>query len=705
MQYLQTESSECGLVCLAFASAKLGAEIDIGALRRKYPVGSRGLTVRQLADIATGIDLLARPVRCELNELKQLKLPAILHWSFNHFVVLVRVEASYLIVHDPAQGLQKISLDEANDQFTGVAIEVSEAPTFQRRREPSPLSIWAWIRLTPALKSGLAQLLMLSVLLQIYVIASPYYMQLAIDQGALKGDKALLTTLAIGFGLFGLFNLVASVLRSLVTQAVAAHVSWDMGLRLFRHMVRLPLGWFQRRKLADTISRFDSVNPIRDLVSGGLIPSLIDGMLAITTLVMLFLYAPPLGLCAAAGATAYVIIRVASVPTALRLSSEVLGAQIAENGARIETIKAIQSIKSMSAENSQETQWSNRYASFVTRTLDHGRFATFVANLGHATELVVATAIIYLGARSVLAGTMTVGALYAFMAYRTQFSGAVSNVTEQLIQWKLSDIYSYRLADIVLMPREAGIGELVAGTQAISGAITLRGLSFRYSPYEPMIFQNLNMVVKAGEFVAIVGPSGIGKTSLLKVMGGLYLPTEGEVLIGGRSLQSWGVRAIRDSYSFVLQDDELLSGTIAENVAFFDSNLDMERVWECLGAAALRSEVEALPMKTESLVGDMGGSLSGGQKQRLLIARALYKRPQILFMDEATSHLDAANEALINNELRKLNITRIIVAHRAETIRAADRIFDLTTGQFITPGEAPVAAPTIVNAIEQTYAR
>ncbi len=679
----QSEAAECGLVCVAIASTLLGAEVALATLRRRHPVSVRGLSLIELAQIAASLNLSARPLRVELSELDQLTAPAILHWGLSHFVVFEKcLRGGKVRIHDPALGRLDIDLAEVSKRFTGAALELLPAPDFKKRKEKSPLSLASWFRFTPTVTGGLVQVLLLSLLLQVYVLASPFYMQLAIDQAALKGDKDLLTALAVGFGLFAAFNAGAEAFRSLAAQRLTALLNWDMTLRLFRHMLRLPLPWFQRRKLADILSRFDSIGPVRDLISGALVAVLIDGVLSLVTLAMMLVFAPWLALVALGGLLAYAAIRLAAMPWSLRLGMDSLSAHITENGKKIESVRAIQTVKVMGAETVREGDWSNSFAQTIKADQKQAQVDIGFNAVHGLVDALVTVALVYMGARAVMEAKMSVGMLYAFMAYKGQFMSRASGLFEQVVHWQLTDMYSFRLADIVLTPKEEGIdtAPVVSGA-AIAGAIEADQLSFRYAPHEPFVLQQVSFSIQPGEFVAIIGPSGGGKSTLLKVLTGLYPLTGGEVRLDGRPLSAYGAHGVRRALGVVMQDDDLLGGSIAENVAFFDDQIDMDKVWKCLDMAAVAQEIAAMPMKAETLVGDMGGALSGGQKQRVLLARALYRDPKILILDEATSHLDINRERNINEALRGLSMTRLIVAHRPETIAAADRflIIDKST--------------------------
>lgn len=683
----QTETSECGLACLAIAAKTFGSRIELATMRQKYQVSSRGMTLKEIKEIAADMGMVGRAVRCEVDQLSELKTPSILHWEFKHFVVLEKVKGAKFWIHDPAMGQLKLNAGEMSRKFSGVALELTEAKDFVKRKEPSPLSLKAWLRYIPEMFGPLIHIFILSLFLQAYILAAPFFLQLAIDQAAHKGDRDILSVLAIGFGLLCIFNWIASFLRGIVVTRFTALLSWDMTVRLFRHMIRLPLTWYQRRKLADILSRFESINMIRDLLSGALVAALVDGVLAVATLILMFVLSPVLAWVVVGGFAAFVAIRLVALPLSIRFGMDELTAQIAENGKRIESIRAIQTLKVMGAENEREGDWANKFAATINCKQKTSLADLSFTTLQGAVEGMVRVILVFLGVINVMDGKMSVGLFYAFFAYQTQFTGKAGALFDQVINWRMTDMYSYRLADIVLTKKEEGIDTAVAGQPPITGELEFRNLAFSYAAREPNVFSNVSFTVRAGEYIAIVGPSGAGKSTLLKVLCGLYPATQGEVLLDGKPLSWWGPKSFRRALGVVMQDDELLAGTIAENVAFFDDEIEMERVWLCLRQAAMMEDVTNMPLRAETLIGDMGSSLSGGQKQRLLLARALYRRPKILVLDEATSHLDIARENDINAALKALSITRIIVAHRQETIQSADRVIRLDHGTIVSDRE------------------
>lgn len=678
----QTEAAECGLACLAIASGILGSQIELAELRRKHPVSNRGLRLEEVMRIGSSLDMTVRAIRCELNELKNIRTPAIMHWNLNHFVVLRKAGRNGVQIQDPARGMQTITLGELSKHFTGVVLELGRSPAFKRHKARSPLKLTSLLRMTPEIATSLVHTLILSILLQVYVVGSPFFMQLAIDQAAMRGDIGLLGALAVGFGLFGLFNVGATALRGIALQKMSALLGWDMTGRLFHHLVRLPLPWFQRRQLADALSRFESIEPVRGLFANGLVGSIIDGVMAIVTFVMMMVFAWKLAMVAVCSLAIYVTIRLIAIPMTIRLAGDALLASVNEQGKRIETLRAMQTIKVMGAEAQREGDWANRYAETI-RTTQTNAFAQIgFSSIQAAFDTLASVAIIYLGARSVMDGTMTVGVLYAFMAYKSQFASRAQGLFETFVQWRMMDLHSDRLADIALTPIERGIDDAGSGLPDMLGSIELRDLAFRYAAQEPLIFYRANAKIEAGEFVAIAGPSGTGKSTLVKVLCGLYPSLAGEILIDGLPIEAWGPSTVRRNLGVVMQDDELITGSIVENVSFFSDYVDIDWMWECLKMSSIDEEVIAMPMRAETIIGDMGSTLSGGQKQRLLLARALYRRPKILILDEATSHLDVALEKKINEAIKKQTITRIVVAHRPETIAAADRVLTLIDGRL-----------------------
>jgi ATP-binding cassette subfamily B protein RaxB len=657
-----------------------GHKIDLNTLRRRHPVSLKGVTLRSLIQLASHLNMACRAVRFEMHELRQLRLPAILHWDMNHFVVLKRIVGKKLAFHDPAAGEKWFTLSEASKHMSGVALELTPAEGFRARTdERSRLrfsTFWGHARGTT---HALAQIFALSIILELLVIAAPLYMQITIDEVIVKGDVDLLFVLALGFGLLTLITVATTAVRSFIILILQSTLDLQIAARMFHHLVRLPLVFFEKRHIGDVLSRFTSIAPIRDQISEGLIAAVIDGLMAIATLVMIFIYSPQLALVALVALLLYASVRIMLYRWLRRLSEGVIEAKAQESSNFIETLRAMQTLKLFNRESDREGQWLNRYADFVNANIRLGRanisFKT-INDVIFGTESIIT---VYIAARLALDNTLTVGMIFAFMSYKQNFLGKAVMLIEEALQFRLLELHLERLSDIALSPLERGHNTPSPRLGAIQGGIELRNVCFRYSETDPFVLNNVNLRVEPGQFVTIMGPSGGGKTTLMKVMLGLLEPTSGEVRIDGIPLSALGPRVYREQIAAVMQEDQLLSGSIADNISFFDPTFDHEKMVQCAVMAGIHSEIMAMPMNYNSLIGDMGSSLSGGQKQRVLLARALYREPKILFLDEGTSHLDITKERLINESLRSLNITRISIAHRPEVMSGADAILQLST--------------------------
>jgi ATP-binding cassette subfamily B protein RaxB len=684
----QAEAAECGLACLAMIAGYHGRHMDLATLRRRHPISVRGTSLRSVMSMAAELDMAARPLRLEINHLRDLKLPAILHWDMDHFVVLRRVFRRGLEIHDPALGVKRCSFAEAGRHFTGVALELTPTQKFSRCSERSRLRLRDIVIWPQGGGLSVIQALILSVLLQAYVISAPFYMQIAMDDAVAQDDHDLLTVLAVGFGLFLLINVGAGLLRSFALVHLQTGLAYELSAAVLRHLLRLPLDYFEKRRTGDLLARFSATDPIRDMLTEGVMSAAVDGVMAMLMAVLIFVYSATLACVVIPALLVCIALRIVTYHALRTRALTSLQAKARETGTFVETLRAIQTIKVFNRENERCGLWTNCRIEVLNADASVARLkATFRS----ANDLVFGienVLVIYLGASAVLDGHMSVGMLFAFMSYKTQFVDKAARFVEKAIEFRMLDVQLERLADIVGTDPEPDLDQpsvSAAYRRPLTGGVEVRGLSFRYGDDEPFVFDNANFSIAPGEYVAITGPSGGGKTTLVKVILGLLRPSCGDILIDGMPLRQFGVRAFRDQVGVVMQDDQLMSGSVADNICCFDEAFDVAWMQTCAETAGIHEEIVRMPMGYNSLIGDMGTFLSGGQKQRIVLARALYRRPRILFMDEGTSHLDVALEARVNSAIRALGLTRIIIAHRPETIASASRVLTVRQGLVAEP--------------------
>ncbi|VAW83633.1 Bacteriocin/lantibiotic efflux ABC transporter, permease/ATP-binding protein [hydrothermal vent metagenome] len=675
---LQTELAECGAACLAMVTSYYGHKMGIEAIRYYLPSSLKGLSLKNMIQAAGKVHLTPRALRLELDQLCNLKCPAILHWNLDHFVVLESVRGKNVIIHDPGRGRRVLSLKEVSESFTGVALELTPTHEFEKKSDIRRVKISELLKSVTGLKRALFQILLLSLVLQVFVLVSPFFMQITVDHVIASSDEDLLLALALGFGMLALIQMAATALRSWVILYLNSTLDVQLLANTLRHLLRLPLDYFQKRHLGDIISRFGSLRSVISLFTQGLIASIVDGIMAVATLVMMFIYSPKLAFVVLVAVLIYILVRIVTFRLNEQYKQESIVLSAKENTNFMETIRAVQTIKLFSKESQRESMWLNQYAAALNAGIKLGKLGIIITAINQAVFPVAAILIVWLGAQEIMASVFSVGMLYAFFSYQGQFTGKISTLIDTLIEFKLAGVDLERVSDIVHAEPEHNIADLLGSRVELQGDIEIVDLSYRYSENEPYVFENLNFKITAGETVVIVGVSGCGKSTLLKVMLGLLNPVTGDIFYDGKNISQIDKTELRTQTAAVMQEDCLVAGSISENIAFSDPQMDLQRVQAVAQMAAIHDEITQMPMGYNSLVGDMGTTLSGGQKQRLFLARALYVNPKVLFLDEASSHLDSHTEKLINATIKAMPITRIIIAHRQETIDLADRVIDLS---------------------------
>lgn len=681
---LQTEATECGLACLGMVAGFHGYRTDLATLRRRFPISLKGATLGNLIGIANQLELATRPLKLDIEELGQLKLPCILHWNFNHFIVLQEVGLRSVTVYDPAFGVRKLSMEEVSKAFTGVALELWPNPGFKPVEEKQTVRLRGLLGRVTGLYRSFGQILLLSAALEIFAVVSPFFMQWVIDNVLVSADRDLLTTLALGFGMLMLMQQVVSITRSWVLMYMSTTLNVQWQANVFTHLLRLPVSYFEKRHLGDVVSRFGSVGIIQHTLTTSFLEAILDGVMTIVTLVLMFIYSPMLAWIAIGAMVLYGLGRWAWFAPLRRATEEQIIHAAKQQTHFLETIRGVKTIKLFQRQDERRSTWLTVLVDQINADLRTQKLSLLYRSLNGILFGIENILIIWLGARLVMDGNFTVGVLMAFNAYKGQFDSRVSSLVDKFVEVKMLQLQGERLADIVLQEPEATHGRLFSEQDApLVPSLEVRGLRFRYADQEPYVLDDVSFRIAAGESVAIVGPSGGGKTTLINILLGILAPTQGEVLIGGQSVNQVGLDTLRRMIGTVLQDDVLFAGSLADNISFFDPQADHAWIAECARMAAIHQDIAAMPMGYNTLVGDMGTILSGGQKQRVLLARALYKRPQILFLDEATSHLDIEREHLVNTAIKSIHITRVIVAHRPETINSANRAIVLAGGKVI----------------------
>lgn len=674
----QTEAAECGLACLAMVASYFGSEIDLPGMRRRASLSIKGVSLKRIIEIAAQLKLDARPLQLEVEKLAALKTPSLLHWDLNHFVVLKKVNARSIVIHDPALGIRQISLTEASKHFKGVAIELLPSASFRRNKAREAISLHALAGNVHGFKRAMMQVLLLAIALEVVVLASPLYMQWVLDQVLPGADNQLLTALGTGFLLLTVFQISISAMRSWCITRISALVSIQWINNLFGHLLRLPLEFFEKRHIGDVVSRFGSVQTIQKTLTTQFVSTVLDGLMSILTLVLMTFYSVALTLLVVGAFVLYAALRFTIFRPLRRATEEHIIYAARQQSDLLESVRGIQALKLSNQHNYRRARYANFQVETINREVALQKLMIgFRAGNGVIFGL-SRVILIWWAATLVLKGELSAGMMVAFIAYADQFSKRAATLIDRWNDFRMLRLHAERVADIALYPQEDLEG---VHTGSISEArVEVKNLSFRYAEGELPVIQHFNLTIEPGESVAIAAPSGTGKTTLAKLILGLLQPTEGQISFGGIDIQKLGLTRYRDMVAAVMQDDQLFAGSIADNISLFDPDATLQKVEAAARLARIHDEIAANRSGYETLVGDMGSSLSGGQRQRILLARALYREPKLLVLDEATSYLDVIREREVNALIKHMKITRLVLAHRPETLASADRVIVLQKG-------------------------
>ena len=675
---LQGEISECALASLAMIAAAWGLKADLAAFRAKVAATPRGVNLRTLMNLAAGIGLAARPVRIGLQRLGDLKLPAILHWNMDHFVVLERVKGDVATIVDPARGRLRVPLDSMSAHFTGIAVEFTPTDSFQpgvMRLSRSFRRVWLDDR---GLRSSAISMLWLTVLLQITIIAMPFAYRSAIDRAGGRFSDPHLLWIGCGIALMMIVQAGSSWSRGVVVTRLGSLFVHRVSTHIVARLFSLPVAFFQRQMLGDVLSRVRSVDTIRRFVTDQAAPLVIDLVVGIATAALMIAFSPHLAFIVIIGLTIELGVRLVGMRRQRELSEDLLEAEGKELSRLLESMRAIQAIKLAGREAQRFAVWENELVRVLNANTRLNRQRTTIGTITSAAGALEWAAVLAVGVLGVGYAPVTTGVLFGFLAYRGVFRERLSTVMDSIWSLQLVGVHLRRLDDLMLTeaePQGGGFSQVEG-----PGHLQLENISFRYAPTEPLVLDNVSLDIPAGACVAIVGPSGSGKSTLIKLILGIETPQRGRILLDRVPIDEVHRQVWRERFGVVMQDDTLLAGSISENVAFFDPRIDMDKVRAAAGAAAIHDEIEAMPMDYGTLVGDMGVQVSGGQRQRILIARALYREPGIILFDEGTANLDAKSELKISEVLANLAPTRIIVAHRSHLLSVSDIVYEVRDG-------------------------
>ncbi|HEY7876252.1 MAG TPA: peptidase domain-containing ABC transporter [Actinomycetota bacterium] len=681
----QLEVADCAAACLAMSLGYHGRSVSPEEIRRATRTSRGGVDARAIVDAARAYGLDARGVSVDVDGLEHLGRGSILHWEFNHFVVLDRLVRGGVEVLDPAIGRMRVPMERFSKSFTGVAILLAPTESFEQTGRGST-GAWRYVRPLLTQSRLLTKVGVTSLLIQLFALATPILTGVIVDRVVPAGDRNLLAVVGLALAAMVLFHLLSTFVRAHLLLAMRAELDLAITTGFIRHLVRLPYRFFLQRSTGDLMARLNSNATVREILTTGAISTVLDGALVSIYLLLIFAQSLPMGAVVVGLATLQVTILLVTRRPIQRLMAESLQAQARSQGHLAEMVAGIETLKAVGAESRSVGQWSSLFADEVNANLARGRLNALIEALTAGLRVVSPLVVLTVGAVGVVDGDMTLGTMLALSALSAGFLIPLSNLITTGMQLQLLRSYMERINDVLDTPPEQSLDEVVPAGD-LAGGITLEEVSFSYDDAGPVVVDGASLEIAPGRTIALVGKSGSGKSTLAHLILGLYRPTAGRVLYDGRDLAGLEAGSVRARLGIVPQSSYLFGTSIRANIALTDPDTSPEKIERAARIACIHDDIMEMPMGYDTVVSDGGASLSGGQRQRVALARALVHDPVILLLDEATSSLDAVTETAIYANLEQLECTRIVIAHRISTIAGADLIVVMDEGRFVEQGK------------------
>ncbi|WP_211941968.1 ABC transporter transmembrane domain-containing protein [Cylindrospermopsis raciborskii] len=685
----QQSASDCGAACLVMISRYWGKNFSINRLRELANVNRSGASMKSLTSAAESIGFATRPVKASLDKFAQQPLPAIAHWEGKHYIVVYEISKKQVIVGDPAIGQRTLTVEEFKAGWTGYALLLEPTKSFQESIETNS-PFWQLFELVKPHFQILVEVLVASILIQIFGLVTPLFTQLLLDRVIVQGSTITLNTVGFGLLIFGLFRVVINGLRQYLLDHTANKISVALLVGFIKHTFLLPLSFFESRYVGDIVSRVQENQKIQRFLTGEALSIILDLLTVFIYVGLMFWYSPPLALFVLAIVPPFVFLALFATPFLRRISREVFGALAKENSYLIQALSGISSIRSLAIEQTVRWRWEELLHNLTKKNFAVQIISNKLQIISATIQSLATTGLLWFGAWLVIQNQLTIGQLVAF---NMLLGNIIQPFQRLIVLWnqlqevivsteRINDVLEAEVEeDLVIQPRQS--------LSKLRGEICFENVTFRYHKDSDInILENINFHIKPEQTVAVVGRSGSGKTTLSKLILGLYPATDGRILIDNQDVTSIALKSLRSQIGVVDQDTFLFGGTIRENISIAHPESTLEEIITVAQLAGADEFIKFMPMGYETQIGEGGGMLSGGQRQRLAIARALLGNPRLLILDEATSHLDAESERIIQKNLQKIlkGRTSLIIAHRLSTVRHADLILVLDRGILVEQG-------------------